>query len=79
MLEIFVRHPRSVGETYFEHMWMSAGFGLAMIIGGLACLVHALCPALCEFTGSRTISALYGRMVMNRRKKAAPFELDYAI
>jgi hypothetical protein len=79
MFEFFLRHPRSVGETYIEHMWMSASFGFAMILGGLACLVHAVCPAWCEYTGSRTISALYARMVLNRLKPAAPFELDYAI
>ena len=42
-------------------------------------VVHALVPALCEYTGSRTISALHARMVLNRRKAGAPFELDYAI
>lgn len=79
MFELFLRHPRAVGETYLEHMWMSASFGVTMILGGLACLVHALCPALCEYAGSRTIIALHARMVLNRRKPTAPFELDYAI
>ena len=79
MYEWFHRHPRSVGETYAEHMLVSASFGCTMIVAGLACLVHALVPALCEYTGSRTISALHARMVLNRRKAGAPFELDYAI
>lgn len=30
---LFTEHPRSVGESYFEHMGMSASFGAAMLRG----------------------------------------------
>jgi len=79
MLEFFTKHPRTVGETYLEHMEMAAGFGVAMIMGGLACLVHAVLPACFETTGSRMIQRLHARMVLNRRKAPAASELDYAI
>lgn len=79
MLDFFLKHPRSVGETYVEHMEMAAGFGVAMILGGLACLVHALVPAWFETTGSRIISHLHTRMVLNRRRKAPVPVIDYAI
>ena len=79
MLEFFLKHPRSVGETYVEHMEMAAGFGVAMIIGGLACLIHALIPACFETTGSRIISHLHTRIVLNRRRKAPAAVIDYAI
>lgn len=79
MFEFFTKHPRSVGETYLEHMEMAAGFGVAMIVGGLACLVHALVPAWFERTGSRIISHLHTRMVVNRRRKGSMIEIDYAI
>lgn len=79
MFEFFTKHPRSVGETYLEHMEMAAGFGVAMIIGGLACLVHALVPAWFERTGSRVISQLHTTMVLNRRRKGPAIEIDYAI
>jgi Family of unknown function (DUF6356) len=79
MLDFFVKHPRSVGETYAEHMTAALSFGLTMIAAGLACVIHAFVPALFERTGSRAIAELYGRMVTNRRRKPGSHELDYAI
>jgi hypothetical protein len=79
MFELFLKHPRSVGETYAEHLQVALSFGARMIVGGLACVVHAFVPALFERTASRTIANLYGRMVANRRVAKGGFELDYAI
>ena len=59
----FAEHPQSVGETYPEHFGIAFRFGLAMLAGGLACLVHALFPKLFERTGSRTIERLYSKLV----------------
>ncbi|KMO36586.1 capsule biosynthesis protein [Methylobacterium variabile] len=64
----FSEHPASVGETYFEHMGVATGFGLRMIAGGLACLVHGLLPFAFTSTGSRTIVRLHERMVANRAR-----------
>jgi len=69
----FTDHPASVGETYGEHLAMASGFGVAMILGGLACLVHGLLPFLFVKTGSRTIDGLHHRMVTHRvRPHRAP-------
>ena len=62
----FTQHPAEVGETYFEHLGVAAGFGTRMILGGAACLVHAVFPFLFTTTGSRTITALHRRMVASR-------------
>lgn len=64
----FTQHPNAVGETYGEHFAVASGFGLAMIKGGLACLVHAVLPFLCTSTGSRTIRELHETMVSNRAR-----------
>ena len=58
----FAAHPRSVGETYAEHFGIAVRFGLALVSAGIACLLHALVPALFERTGSRTVKRLYGEM-----------------
>lgn len=58
----FLSHPRSVGETYTEHAATAFGFGIRMIGGGLACLVHAVFPTAFTRTGSNTVKTLYGRM-----------------
>jgi hypothetical protein len=54
----FTKHPREAGETYAEHFGVATSFGLRMIGGGLACLVHAVFPFLCERTGSETVRSL---------------------
>lgn len=69
---LFRDHPASVGETYVEHMGHAFRFGVTMILGGLACLVHGLVPGLCTRTGSDCIRALHQRMVMHRRVKPLP-------
>jgi hypothetical protein len=66
VLRKFVDHPASVGETYLEHMGVASSFGGRMVLGGLACLVHALLPFACERTASRQIALLHERMVVNR-------------
>ena len=67
----FTEHPASVGETYTEHMAMAGSFGLRMLLGAMACLVHAVFPFLFEKTGSTTITTLHHRMVTHRQRKPA--------
>lgn len=67
----FTEHPQEVGETYGEHFAAASSFGVAMIAGGLACLVHAVLPFWCTTTGSRTIKRLHERMVTHRRTAQA--------
>ena len=66
----FLEHPETVGETYLQHCGVSSGFGIRMIAGGLACLVHGLLPFCFVRTGSTTIAGLHDRMVMQRRRQA---------
>jgi hypothetical protein len=66
----FSEHPAAVGETYVEHMGVATSFGLSMIAGGLACLVHGILPFAFTSTGSRTIIRLHDRMVANRTRTA---------
>jgi hypothetical protein len=53
-----ISHLEEAGESYGEHAGKAAGFGLRMIVGGFACLVHAVLPFLCERTGSDTVRRL---------------------
>lgn len=63
---LFIDHPASAGESYSEHLGQAARFSAAMFVGALACLVHAVVPALCKCTGSGIIRDLNDRMVTNR-------------
>ncbi len=58
----FTHHPHEVGETYGEHFATASRFGLRMIGGGLACLVHAVLPFLFTHTGSETMNRLHRRL-----------------
>lgn len=71
MIDLFTKHPRSVGETYFEHLFMALGFAGRMAIATLVCLVHAILPFMFEKTGSKMVADLYqrtgpGRVVSHR-------------
>jgi hypothetical protein len=78
---IFFAHPRSVGESYFEHMRVALGFAGGLFVAASACFVHAFVPSLHPRTASRRVALLYQRMI-TARKRFAPVELgalDYAI
>ncbi len=59
---VFLRHPREVNESYGEHFTTAAAFGARMVVGGLACIVHAAIPVLFVRTASDTVKGLYARM-----------------
>ena len=75
-LRAFTEHPASVGESYLEHLARASCFGTRMMFAGLACLVHGLLPFLFVKTGSRAISELNDRMVVNRRVSRLPIASD---
>ena len=58
----FTDHPHAVGETYRQHLGVATRFGFARILGGLASVIHGLCPWLFQTTGSRTVKRLYNRL-----------------
>ncbi|HWF63625.1 MAG TPA: DUF6356 family protein [Rhizomicrobium sp.] len=64
---LFITHPQSVGETYLEHQRVAFSFAGPLLLAGLACLLHAVIPGLCERTASNRIAMLHERMVSNRR------------
>ena len=66
---LFTEHPGSVGESYGQHLGQASRFGVRMILGGLACLVHGVLPFLFMRTGSTTIAELHHRMVTHRRQQ----------
>lgn len=59
---IFIDHPQSVDETYFEHMRFAGWFAARLLMAGGAALVHAFIPCLFEKTASRMISEMHARL-----------------
>ena len=56
---IFLDHPRSINESYFEHMAFASWFALKLATAAGAALVHAILPCCFEKTGSTIIAELY--------------------
>lgn len=70
MIKASQRHLADVGETYLEHLAFASAVGLACLGIGLACIIHALVPALCQTTCSRTIGELNSLFQDRSRLKA---------
>ena len=71
LLDLFTRHPATVGETYGGHLTFATGVGGRMVLAGFACMLHGIFPFLFERTGSRTILDLHGRVTTGARSQAA--------
>lgn len=59
-------HLDAANESYFQHMRFAATVGAMAVAAGLACLIHALIPALCTRTCGLTIGRL--RTVFDDRR-----------
>ncbi len=69
LIAAFTDHPRSVGESYWEHLGVASSFSAKLLLAALACMMHALLPFLFVKTGSQMITELHDRMVANRVTK----------
>jgi hypothetical protein len=61
MKSLFTTHPRSVDESYFEHMAFAGRFSGQLFLAACAALVHAFLPFLFEKTASRMIAGMHAR------------------
>jgi len=66
---VFLSHPETVGETYWEHFGVASRFGRELIAGGCKAMIHAVFPNAYETAGSDTIRKLHTIMVEKRGAK----------
>lgn len=70
MLRFFLRHPHSVGETYFRHLTYAFTCGLLLVKISFIAFTHGLFPFLFETkTGDLLIPLT--KELLRRRKKIA--------
>ena len=58
---IFLEHPRSVDESYVQHLFFAGWFSMKLFSAAAAALVHALLPCCFEKTASNIVVELYER------------------
>ena len=66
---IFLDHPKTVGETYWQHFGVATGFGRTMIGGGIKAVLHGLFPNIFQTAGSDTVRQLHAILVEKRTAK----------
>ena len=59
---LFLEHPRTAGQRYFEHMRFAHRFGGRMLVGALAAFVHGVFPRICQTAASDVVRALHARV-----------------
>ena len=69
---LFREHPKSLGMSWAEHGAGAVVIGGRMIGAGLACIVHAVVPALFTETAGRTVMSLHDHMVRRKAGAANP-------
>ena len=63
---LFVDHPRTVNESYFEHMGAAFGVGGRLASAAVKCFVHGIVPGLCKTAGSDAILQLHSEISPRR-------------
>jgi hypothetical protein len=69
---VFLAHPRTVDETYLEHGAFALRFASRLLLAGMAALIHAIVPCLCETTASRIILGMHAEIVARRTAANRP-------
>lgn len=55
---LFISHPESVGESYFQHQRAAFKFAGGFFVLMCAALLHGLVPALCSHTAKNRVAQL---------------------
>jgi hypothetical protein len=64
---LFLDHPRSLGQSYFEHQRNALTFASWMLLASIACFIHSVVPGTFRITGGRIVSMVSDRMLVNRK------------
>jgi hypothetical protein len=59
--DLFLAHPRTVNESYFEHAGFAGRFAATLFLAALCALVHAVFPAIFDKTASKMVAKLYAQ------------------
>lgn len=73
---LFTAHPKSIGETYWQHWKTAFRIWLRLLFASLALLVHMWVPGLCQTTTSAQIKILNNRLQTRRTNVSSPIIME---
>lgn len=56
---LFTDHPRSIGETYWQHLRYAIVKGVVLTVAGLCLIIHSIFPFLFVNTASNVVTKIY--------------------
>ena len=62
MINIFTKHPKEVGETYFEHMYNALRYAVTFLLLFFVALIHSIFPFLFTKTASCVVQEMANHM-----------------
>ncbi len=74
-MRAFTEHPKSVGETYTQHMGSAFSFGADMFVTSICCFLHGIFPFLFVTTGKECVQRLHHRMVTHRHRQQSASDI----
>jgi len=55
MANIFTKHPKEVGESYFQHLWVALKYSFTLFLLFLISFIHSIFPFIFRNTTSSMI------------------------
>jgi hypothetical protein len=55
MANIFTKHPKEVGETYFQHLWIALKYSFKLLLLFIIAFIHSFFPFIFKTTTSAKI------------------------
>ena len=67
MANIFTKHPKEVGESYLQHLWVALKYSFSLFLLFLTAFIHSFFPFIFKNTTSAKIIKM-GEDLKNRKK-----------
>lgn len=68
-MSIFTKHPNSIGENYFQHLFKALGYFFYLLFTSIFIFIHAFLPFLYKSKASDRIDKLNSILQSRKRRK----------
>ena len=74
MKNIFTKHPKSIGDSYFRHFLNAFSFGVKLLLIAVRVFIHGIFPFFFEHSASDRVSKLND--LLQQRKNVTDISED---